>query len=87
MSLHKKVYIKCAKQENNRAKRNIEQMCTFYKLKNCSIVSWLWILKNKNKSICHRTTFYSIFNMCSCRKPEIQNDLPNITKLKWICYF
>jgi len=27
-------------------------------------------------SICHRTTFYSIFNMSLCRKPEIQNDLP-----------
>ena len=31
-------------------------------------------------SICHRTTFYSIFNMSLCRKPEIQNDLPKITK-------
>ena len=33
------------------------------------------------------TTFYSLFNMSSCRKPEIQNDLPKITKIKWICYF
>ena len=33
------------------------------------------------KSICHRTTFYFIFNMSSCRKPEIQNALPKITKL------
>jgi len=41
----------------------------------------------KAKSICHRTTFYSIFNMSSCRKPEIQNDLPKITKIKWIWYF
>jgi len=30
---------------------------------------------------------YSIFNMSSCRKPEIQNDLPKITKVKLICYF
>ena len=28
------------------------------------------------------TTFYSIFNMSSCRKTEIQNDLPKITKIK-----
>ena len=26
--------------------------------------------------------FYSIFNMSSCRKPEIQNDLPKINKMK-----
>ena len=61
----------------------------------CSIESWLfvlwrkvyilWIQKSK-KSICHRTTFYSIFNMSSCRKPEIHNDLPKIIKIKWICY-
>jgi len=43
----------------------------------------LWIQKKR----CHRTTFYSIINMGSCRKPEIQNDLPKITKIKWICYF
>ena len=30
---------------------------------------------------------YSIFNMSSCRKPEIQNALPKITKVKLICYF
>jgi len=41
----------------------------------------------KQKCICHRTTFYAIFNMSSCRKPEIQNDLPKITKIKWICFF
>jgi len=38
----------------------------------------------QNKSIRHRTTFYSIFKISSCRKPEIQNDLPKITKIKWI---
>ena len=38
----------------------------------------------KYKSICHHTTFYSIFNTSSCRKPEIQNDLPKITQNKWI---
>ena len=26
--------------------------------------------------------FYSIFNMIPCIKPEIQNDLPEITKMK-----
>ena len=36
-------------------------------------------LKSKMK-ICHLTTFYSIFIMCSCRKPEIQQDLPKLTK-------
>jgi len=43
--------------------------------------------KKAKKRICHRTTFHSIFNMSSCRKPEIQNDLAKITKIKWICYF
>jgi len=33
----------------------------------------------------NRTTFYSISNMSSCRKPEVQNDLPKITTIKWIC--
>ena len=41
--------------------------------------------KKANKSICHRTTFYSIFNMSSCRKPEIQNDLPKVSKIKRNC--
>ena len=35
--------------------------------------------KKQKKRICHHTPFYSIFNMSSCRKPEIQNDLPKIT--------
>ena len=39
-------------------------------------------LKKQNKGICHSTSFYSIFNMSSCRKPEIHNDLPKITKIK-----
>ena len=35
------------------------------------------------KRISHRTTFYSIFNISSCYcKPELQNDLPEITKIK-----
>ena len=34
-------------------------------------------IMNPKKRICHRTTFYSIFNMSSCRKPEMQNDLPS----------
>jgi len=38
--------------------------------------------KKAKKDKCHNTTFYSIFNMSSCRKPEIQNDLPKITKIK-----
>jgi len=29
-----------------------------------------------------RITFYSIFNMSSCGKPEIQNDLPKLTQIK-----
>ena len=36
----------------------------------------------KNCSICYRTSFYSIFDMSSCIKPEIQKDLPKITKIK-----
>ena len=39
------------------------------------------IIKKQNKSIFHLTTFYSVFNMSSCRKPEIQTDLPKITKI------
>ena len=38
--------------------------------------------KKAKKDKCHNTTFYSKFNMSSCRKPEIQNDLPKITKIK-----
>ena len=30
---------------------------------------------------------YSIHVESSCRKPEIQNHLPKITKIKCICYF
>ena len=43
--------------------------------------SWLYIKK------VHVTLllFYSIFKMSSCQKPEIQNELPKITKIKWIC--
>jgi len=37
------------------------------------------------KSVSHRTTFNSIFNMSSCRKSEVQNDLPTITEIKRIC--
>ena len=44
-------------------------------------------LKKQETSICHRTIFYSIFNMSSYRKPEIQNPLTKITKVKLICYF
>jgi len=43
--------------------------------------------KKAKKRICHRTTFYSIFKMSSCRKPEIQKDLLKITNIKWICWF
>ena len=39
------------------------------------------------KSICHRTTFYSIFNTSSSRNPGIQNDLPKLTKIKRMCFF
>ena len=38
----------------------------------------------KQKCLCHRTTFYSIFIMSSYRKPDIQNDLLKLTKIKWI---
>jgi len=31
--------------------------------------------------------FYSICNMSSCRKWEIQNDLPKLIKIKCICCF
>jgi len=38
---------------------------------------------NKKQTIYHRTSFCSILDM----SPKIQNDLPKITKIKWICYF
>ena len=45
-------------------------------------------LKKAKTDSCHRTTFYSIFNMSSSRKPEVYTkDLPKITIIKWICYF
>ena len=43
------------------------------------------IYLKEQTSTCHRTTLYSIFKMSSCRKPEIQYDLPKITQIKWIC--
>ena len=84
-----KVHTKCAKlvDENN---------SLTVLLSKCSIESrffFLWrkvyilFIKKAKKSTCHRTTFYSIFNMSSCRKLEIQNDLPKITQIKWICFF
>jgi len=45
------------------------------------------VSKKAKKGIRHRTNFYSIFNLGSCRKPEIQNDVHKITKINWICYF
>jgi len=43
-------------------------------------------MNQKSKtSIYHRTSFYSIFDMSSCRKPKIQNVLPKISKITWIC--
>ena len=32
----------------------------------------MYIYYESKKYICHRTTFCSIFNMSSCRKPELQ---------------
>ena len=82
-----KVHTKCAKlvdEKNNRLFcclsvhdfEHIDQSCTSYKY---------WKKKFYRKLIfflCHRTTFYSIFNMSSCRKPEINTNLPKITKIK-----
>ena len=76
----------------------IDQRCTSYnfKKKHYSIESWFisyeerytyYKSKKAITSICHRTTFYSIFNMSSYRTPEIQNDLPEVTQIKWMCYF
>ena len=46
--------------------------------------SWLFIhivnLKKQNNFLIIYIT------MRSYRKPEIQNDLPKITQIKWICY-
>ena len=39
-------------------------------------------LKKQKISICHRTTFYVVFNMGSFRKVKIQNELPKITQNK-----
>ena len=40
-------------------------------------------LKKVKTDSCHRTTFYSIFNMSSSRKPEVYTkDLPKITIIK-----
>ena len=42
-------------------------------------------LKKQKK---HMSPYYFLFNMSSYRKPEIQNDLPKITKIKFIsCAF
>jgi len=36
--------------------------------------------KKANRSICHRSSFYSIFDMSSCREYVIQNDLAKTPK-------
>ena len=63
---------------------------------NCLIESWflsykkgIQIVNLKKPKKVHVTilSFYSVFNMSSSRMPEIQNGLPKITKIKWICYF
>ena len=74
--------------------KHIDKRCTnltnFEKV--CLIESWFFSYEEKytyclskiaETVLCHRTTFYSIFNMSSCRKPEIHSDLPKITKIKW----
>ena len=72
-----------------RAKHN-DQRCTSYKfwnkLFNRKLILFLWRMvyilwiQNSKISIYHRTTFYSIFNMSSCRKAEIQIELLFFTK-------
>ena len=62
--------------------------------KNSSIESWFCSYEEggtyyelkKAKTLYVTVLLYFIFDMSSCRKPEIQNDLPKITKIKWICY-
>jgi len=40
-------------------------------------------LKGKTKYI---SQYYFLFNMTSCRKPEIQNDLTKITWCSWYSF-
>ena len=64
-------------------------MCTSYKFKKTCLLDFFLInkgihiinIKKEQKSTCHSTAFYSIFNMSSCRKPDIYNDLPNTVNL------
>ena len=56
--------------------QNLKQKKLFFIKKGIYIV----YLKKQKISICHRTTFYVVFNMGSFRKVKIQNDLPKITQ-------
>ena len=76
--------------------KNIDQYCTSYRFKKKNPKKIDFFLLKKGKHIVYLkkqkkwyviTPFYSIFNMSSCRKPKIQNDLPKITQIKWICHF
>ena len=102
MPLQKKVYTKCAKLADKKSSvRDFEpkilikgvHLTNWKKLmfdRTLMFFLWrkvyiLWIPKRKT-NICHRTTFYSIFNMSSYRNPKLLNGLPKITKIKWIYY-
>ena len=76
MSLHNKFTQKCSW---FRAK-NIDEKVYILQIKknNGSIESWFFSYEDRytyyeskkaKKSICHRTTFYSIFNMIQCKNP------------------
>ena len=47
---------------------------------------YILLIEKKKNSICHRTNINSIFKMSSYRNPEIQNDLPKLTKVKLIFF-
>ena len=62
--------------------KNIDQMCTSYKLKKQLFDRKVYIVsrKKQTKCTCHRTTFYSVFNISSCRNLELQNVCLQSTK-------
>ena len=74
--------------------KNIDQRCTSSKFWRKKLFDrkliffkeerYTYCLLKKQKRC--MSSYYFLFNMSSCRKPKIQNDLPKITKIKWICY-
>ena len=97
----KKLFTYVAGNWVQQANKNNRSPCSFFTKNDLCQEFWLYLdiftsgyfsyekmytYKKAKTSICHRTNFYSIFNMSSYWKPAIQNDLPKLTKVKFAIF-